>query len=55
MSKVNILWASMFGTAEDVANDVFDSASNEEGADIEISQLNDVTTVSYTHLRAHET
>jgi sulfite reductase (NADPH) flavoprotein alpha-component len=51
MSKVNILWASMFGTAEDVANDVFDSASNEEGADIEISQLNDVTMDSFKDMK----
>ena len=39
MSKVNILWASMFGTAEDVANDVFESTSKELGADIEISEM----------------
>lgn len=51
MSKVNILWASMFGTAEDVANDVFDSVSNEEGADIEISQLNDVTMDSFKDMK----
>ena len=31
MSKVNIIWASMFGTAEDVANDVYESTKDNLG------------------------
>ena len=51
MSKVNILWASMFGTAEDVANDVFENTSKELGADIEINEMNDVTMDSFKEMK----
>lgn len=42
MSKVNILWASMFGTAEDVANDVYESMKDSLGVDVEINEMNEV-------------
>jgi len=51
MSKVNILWASMFGTAEDVANDVFESTSKELGAEIEINEMNDVSIDSFKEMK----
>tara|TARA_B100000927_G_scaffold179624_1_gene144684 strand:- start:1702 stop:2133 length:432 start_codon:yes stop_codon:yes gene_type:complete len=40
MAKVNILWASMFGTAEDVANDVHEKVKDN---DVEIFEMNDVS------------
>lgn len=40
MVKVNILWASMFGTAEDVANDVHEKVKDKG---IEIFEMNDVS------------
>ena len=51
MSKVNILWASMFGTAEDVANDVFDSTSKELGDNIQISEMNEVDIDSFKDMK----
>ena len=38
MVKVNILWASMFGTAEDVANDVHEKVKDKG---VEIFEMND--------------
>ena len=40
MVKVNILWASMFGTAEDVANDVHEKVKDKG---VEIHEMNDVS------------
>ena len=40
MVKVNILWASMFGTAEDVANDVHEKVKDKG---VEIFEMNDVS------------
>jgi sulfite reductase (NADPH) flavoprotein alpha-component len=40
MVKVNILWASMFGTAEDVANDVHEKVKDNG---VEIFEMNDVS------------
>ena len=40
MVKVNILWASMFGTAEDVANDVHEKVKDKG---VEIYEMNDVS------------
>ena len=47
MSKVNIIWASMFGTAEDVANDVYESTKGSLGFDVEIHEMNDVDIESF--------
>ena len=47
MSKVNIIWASMFGTAEDVANDVYESTKDNLGFDVEIHEMNDVDIESF--------
>ncbi len=51
MDKINILWASMFGTAEDVANDVFDSTSNKLSANIEINEMNDIDMDSFKSMK----
>ena len=47
MSKVNILWASMFGTAEDVANDVYESTKDSLGVEVEINEMNEVDIDSF--------
>lgn len=51
MTQVNILWASMFGTAEDVATDVFDSISKESSADIKINEMNDIDIESFKDMK----
>ncbi len=48
MSKVNILWASMFGTAEDVAVDVYESTK--DSLDVEINEMNDVDMDSFKNM-----
>mgnify|MGYP006226542869 CR=1 FL=1 len=50
MSKVNILWASMFGTAEDVAVDVYESTKDSLDADVEINEMNDVDMDSFKNM-----
>ena len=50
MSKVNILWASMFGTAEDVAVDVYESTKDSLDVDVEINEMNDVDMDSFKNM-----
>jgi sulfite reductase (NADPH) flavoprotein alpha-component len=50
MSKVNILWASMFGTAEDVAVDVYKSTKDSLDVDVEINEMNDVDMDSFKNM-----
>ena len=52
MSKVNIIWASMFGTAEDVAKDVFESVKNELSIDAEINEMNDVNIDTFKNMES---
>ena len=49
MTKLNLLWASEMGTAMEVADNVA-SIAKEKSIDINQVELNDVSTVSYTHL-----